>query len=124
MEEYEVIEKKILKPTSKTASVSKTSPQLNKADGLSTCNLDSLASVATAELNLKSHITEPQITEAPLPVAEPPATEPAVTESLVTALPVMEEGEMIMHVVRGWDSETSGEKSISRGKPYKLHFLT
>ena len=24
---------------------------------------------------------------------------------------------------RGWDSETSGEKSISHGKPYKMHFL-
>ena len=23
---------------------------------------------------------------------------------------------------RGWDSETSGEKSISRGKPCKMHF--
>ena len=22
-----------------------------------------------------------------------------------------------------WDSETSGEKSISHGKPYKMHFL-
>ena len=25
--------------------------------------------------------------------------------------------------LREWDSETSGEKSISRGKPYKMHFL-
>ena len=25
---------------------------------------------------------------------------------------------------RGWDSETSGEKSISHGKPYKMNFLT
>ena len=24
---------------------------------------------------------------------------------------------------RGWNSETSGEKSISLGKPYKMHFL-
>ena len=24
---------------------------------------------------------------------------------------------------RGWDSETSCEKSISHGKPYKMHFL-
>ena len=24
---------------------------------------------------------------------------------------------------QGWDSETSGEKSISHGKPYKMHFL-
>ena len=24
---------------------------------------------------------------------------------------------------RGWDSKTSGEKSISHGKPYKMHFL-
>ena len=24
---------------------------------------------------------------------------------------------------RGWESETSGEKSISHGKPYKMHFL-
>ena len=24
---------------------------------------------------------------------------------------------------RGWDSETSGEKSMSHGKPYKMHFL-
>ena len=24
---------------------------------------------------------------------------------------------------RGWDSETSVEKSISHGKPYKMHFL-
>ena len=24
---------------------------------------------------------------------------------------------------RVWDSETSGEKSISRGKPYKMHFI-
>ena len=25
--------------------------------------------------------------------------------------------------VSEWDSETSGEKSISHGKPYKMHFL-
>ena len=24
---------------------------------------------------------------------------------------------------RGWDSEKSGEKSVSHGKPYKMHFL-
>ena len=24
---------------------------------------------------------------------------------------------------RGWDSETTGEKSISHGKPYKMYFL-
>ena len=27
------------------------------------------------------------------------------------------------HLRRGWDSEMSGEKSISHGKPYKMHFL-
>ena len=26
--------------------------------------------------------------------------------------------------VGGWDSETSGEKSISHGKPYRMHFLS
>ena len=29
----------------------------------------------------------------------------------------------VSNITRGWDSETSAEKTISHGKPYKIHFL-